>query len=257
MPDVQEVFRMATQKVRPKPDFVERQHAQQRRRTQNRKIAAIGVVSAIGLMAALLVLSNLPGRDTTAPADDASGLLLPGISDQQAIEVSNGFIDAIGGFDGERAVGYLADGAHLGMDATTPAQVPLFTSFLEATGYKQMRGGPCQVGSTSALGTSVRCSFEWHAIRSGELGLGPYPGWWDITVRDGEIVSVSLHWSYARKFSSQVWEPFARWVSKNHPEDFGVMYVDDGQNFRLTEQSIRLWEERTKEYVEAVQQGAA
>jgi hypothetical protein len=54
-----------------------------------------------------------------------------------------------------------------------------------------------------------------------------------------------------------MWEPFADWVTSTHPEDFDVMYVDSGANFRLTEESIRLWESNSKRYVQAVQAGDA
>jgi hypothetical protein len=50
-----------------------------------------------------------------------------------------------------------------------------------------------------------------------------------------------------------VWEPFANWVSTVHPKDAAVMYQDDSHSgVRLTEKSIRLWELRTREYVEEV-----
>jgi hypothetical protein len=127
----------------------------------------------------------------------------------------------------------------------------VFTSFLEAQGYEQILVDPCRVTGTSASSTAVRCPFDWHAIRSDEIGLGPYPGYWDLTVRDGEIVLVSLHWEI-EKFSPQMWEPFRDWVSKNYPKDFDMMYTGGGANFRLTEESIRLWEQRSREYVKEV-----
>jgi hypothetical protein len=50
-----------------------------------------------------------------------------------------------------------------------------------------------------------------------------------------------------------MWEPFRDWVSATYPKDFAVMYIEGGSNFRLTEESIRLWELRTREYVKEVQ----
>jgi hypothetical protein len=47
-----------------------------------------------------------------------------------------------------------------------------------------------------------------------------------------------------------MWEPFAGWVSKAHPEDAAVMYTDGTYSLaRLTEESIRLWDQRSREYV--------
>ena len=59
-------------------------------------------------------------------------------------------------------------------------------------------------------------------------------------------------------FSPQVWEPFADWVSTTHPDDAAVMYQDATlSSVRLTEKSIRLWEQRTREYVKEVNQATA
>ena len=59
MPDVQEVFRMATQKVRPDPGALERQQGQQRRRTTRRKAGAYALAAA--LTAAIAVVAVRAG----------------------------------------------------------------------------------------------------------------------------------------------------------------------------------------------------
>jgi hypothetical protein len=46
-------------------------------------------------------------------------------------------------------------------------------------------------------------------------------------------------------------------VSTNYPEDVVVMYKPNFSDYRLTLESIRLWEQHSREYVEAVQQGTA
>jgi hypothetical protein len=71
MPDLQEVFRMSTQKVKPDPGALERQHRFQRRTTIRRKLAAFAVAAAIGVAAVVLVLANRPGENATTPADQA------------------------------------------------------------------------------------------------------------------------------------------------------------------------------------------
>ena len=55
MPDVQEVFRMSTQKVKPDPGALERQFGQQRRRTIRRKASVYGLVAALVVIAAVAV----------------------------------------------------------------------------------------------------------------------------------------------------------------------------------------------------------
>ena len=70
MPDVREVFRMATQKIRPDEGFVDRQLEAQRRRSRNRKVGAIGLVAAliVGVLAFVSVVLPGDGENGT-PAD--------------------------------------------------------------------------------------------------------------------------------------------------------------------------------------------
>ena len=71
MPDVQEVFRMATQKVHPEPGFADRQQDHQRRRRRNQKVGALVVSAAIFAVAVALFL-DARGGPTTTPADQRS-----------------------------------------------------------------------------------------------------------------------------------------------------------------------------------------
>ena len=256
MSELREVFEMTTKQVEPEVDAWRQQEGRQRRTARNRKFGALAAAAVIVIVAAVAIVRNLDagaGKQGTTPAGVPTTVTTV---DPAAVGVAMGFVEAFGDFDGERAITYLADNPDLQMDATTPAELPVLTSYLEATGYEQLPVDGCSATGSSASGTTVRCRFDWHGIRSDEIGLGPYTGRWDLTVRDGEIVSVALTWNTDR-FSTQMWEPFADWVSKNHPKDFDVMYVGFGSNFRLTEESIQLWEKRTKEYVEAVKEGTA
>ena len=72
MPDVQEVFRMATQKGRPDPGALERQHGQQRQRTIRRKMGVYGLVAALGVVIAVLV-----GRSAVDSGEQVPGAQLP------------------------------------------------------------------------------------------------------------------------------------------------------------------------------------
>ena len=74
MPDVQEVFRMTTQKVRPDPGFVDRQVDHHRRQQRNRKIGAFAVAAAIGLATLVVVVfAARPDQDATTPGDRGQG----------------------------------------------------------------------------------------------------------------------------------------------------------------------------------------
>lgn len=251
MPNIQEVYEMVTKQKPPEPGALERQQKRQVRAARNKKIGAFVVAAAIGVVAIVLILAIRPREDTTTPATQP-----PSVNpvDPSAVKVATDFTDAFAALDGGRAITYLTDNPYLDMNATTPEEVPVFTTLLAAMGYEQIPVEGCAVTSTSTAGTAVRCRFEWHNIRSDEVGRGPYPGYWDLTVRDGQIGAASLHWDIKR-FGSQMWIPFRDWVAAYHPKDFEVMYVAGGADFALTEESIPLWDLRTREYVKEVNRG--
>jgi hypothetical protein len=179
---------------------------------------------------------------------------------QQPVEVATGFVEAVGAFDADRAIAYLADDAELtnliasvgaqGVQGTQ-AELRLLLSFLEATGYKQMVDSCHELDSSASVGTSLRCPFASHNFRSDEIGRGPFSGSsYSLTVRNGEIVQARMDFGI-EEFSTQMWEPFATWVSKAYPEDAAAMYSDETHGgVRLTERSIRLWERHIREFAE-------
>ncbi len=267
MPDLQEVFRMATQKVGPDPGALERQQRFQRRTATRRKVGALALAAAIGVAAVVLVLATRLGDRETIPAD-----VTPTVSpvdetpvDATAKETGDRFVEAYGNFDASRAIGFLADEADitglvesLGGQGTrgTLEEFRLMVSFMEAVGYEQFVDS-CQVGGTVETGTSVRCMYDFQFLRSGEIGLGPFSGGnFHLVVRDGEVVRATQYWS-GEEFSPAVWEPFAEWVSRAYPQDAALMYADQQSRVNLSEESIRLWEQHTKEYAEKVGRGTA
>jgi hypothetical protein len=83
MPDVQEVFRMATQKVRPEPGALERQFRGQRKRSRNRKIGGFALAGVIVAAAVVIGATQFSGDDsnrgplTTNPAPTARTTVAP------------------------------------------------------------------------------------------------------------------------------------------------------------------------------------
>ena len=71
MPDVQEVFRMATKKIDQEPGALDRQVSRQRRRARNRQIGAIAFVAALGVVLVAFALATLPDRGPR-PADSTT-----------------------------------------------------------------------------------------------------------------------------------------------------------------------------------------
>ncbi|MBA3737923.1 MAG: hypothetical protein H0W97_05105 [Actinobacteria bacterium] len=65
MPEVQEVFQMATQKIQPDPDALERQHLGQRRQVAKQKVAVFALIAALGVGAAVFGISALRSDDST------------------------------------------------------------------------------------------------------------------------------------------------------------------------------------------------
>lgn len=208
------------------------------------KVGAFIVATAIGLVMVACTSGSGDGQDATAGEPSAT-----------PVEVATDFVNAFGALDAEQAIGYLASDADLaGLNGVEgQGEFRLLLSMLEAQGYQQM-GTSCKQTGSSASGTEVHCTFDFHAIRSEEIGRGPYSGsYFDLTVRDGRIVQPSLYWE-TKEFSPYLWEPFAAWVSETYPKDGAVMYNAAYTNFLLSEESIRLWEQHTREYVKEMRQ---
>ena len=205
--------------------------------------------AVVALAAALVVGGSTASAGTDAPT--------PGATPSE--KVARRFLDAYGAYETNRALQYLTKDAiangtgHSGAWGTRD-RFRRDIALSRALGTKQLVTA-CDEQTRSARGVGVRCDFDLHAIRSDEIGLGPYTGnSWELTVRDGKVTSAAAVWDFmANGFSKQMWEPFARWVSSTHPEDLAVMYPEGTfGNAGLSDASIRLWDERSREYVAAV-----
>jgi hypothetical protein len=215
------------------------------RRTAPRRI----LVAVVAFVTALVVSGSVALAGTDSPT--------PGATPSE--KVARRFLDAYGAFETNRALQYLTKDAiaggvgHSGSWGDRP-RFRADIALSRAQGIKQLVTS-CEEQGRSARGVGVRCDFDLHAIRSDELGLGPYTGnSWELTVRDGKITSAAATWDFmANGFSKQMWEPFTRWVSSTHPGDVAVMFPEGTfGNPGLSDASIRLWDERSREYVAAV-----
>ena len=110
----------------------------------------------------------------------------------------------------------------------------------------------CGPAGESAAGIVVLCTYDSHTFRSEERGLPPFPeGVQTVTVRDDTIVAFGEFDRPpfgAEEHFSQMWDEFKQWVTAEYPDDLPVMY--EGSGWRLTEESIALWERRTIEWAE-------
>jgi hypothetical protein len=252
MPELREVFEVTTRQMgEPDLDAWQEQEGRQRKANRNKKIGAFAAAAAIVVVAVAVIIGTRGSQDSTTPANPPT-TVEP--SERTAVDVATDFFVAASFSHEDQAVSMLADGAdlsELGVDGTR--EFRLLMRWWEATGFKHILDSCVDTN----VETVVRCTYDFHGIRSDEIGRGPYSGSYDdITVRDGKVVDV---WGYFEitEFSPQMWEPFAEWVSTNHPEDVAAMYKGDFRDYQLTPESIRLWEQHTREYVKAVRQGTA
>jgi hypothetical protein len=248
MPDVREVYEMVTKQKPSDAGALERQRTRQIRTMRNRKVGAFAVVAAIVVMAVAVILAMRPGDTQTTTG--TQGTPTP-------VEVAKGFMDAYGTFDANRALGYLAPDADVDELISSIGEVHggpglrLSIDWLRAVGYEQLLHS-CGEGVTSASGTGVRCTFDLHLLRSSEIGKGPYgPAEIDFTISEGKIVYASgWNFDYEKAFSSEMWGPFDRWVSREYPEGIAYMYSDETHSAPLlTDGSIRRWEVKTQQFV--------
>lgn len=266
MSDTKELLERARRQA-PQPENVMDSLIRRRdRKRRNQRIAAGIVGIAVFVAAVWIVTSGASSDRTQRPANEP-----PTVNQTDAAEdVARRFLAAFGAFDPEKAMTYVADDADLRwlIDLQVPANekgLAQDLALLEAQRV-QLTITWCVAGPLRS-GTSVVCGFDFDAIASDVLGLGPFTGsTFVFTVRDGEIVEAAAR-PNLDQFISQMRAPFAEWVAANYPRDFHVMYTpgsipQNPKGFRqvrgrLTEESMRLWRLHIPEYVEAVQQGTA
>ena len=204
----------------------------------------IGAIAAIAIV--VVGISILPRVRDGAPVAG-----LPATPE----ETARAFLEAYHGrFDVDQAFTYLgADPEAVGLSTAGAANYHLLARFFEATG-SQLVDLQCGEESASPEGTVVACTWSTHDFFSDQLGKGPFgPNADDLIIVDGKIVSIVDGTDQGpNEFSNQIWEPFAEWIEENHPDDTAVMYDPYPNGWRITEESIPVWEQRLREYVAEV-----
>ena len=112
MPEIQEVFRMATQKVRPDPEALDRQHRGQRRRVAQKRAAVYALVVVLLVAGAVVAISTL-GSDDGQPAGEGSHLPPP-----QAAEQTLSIVDVVSGTTTEFTTPSDASGFNFTLDGS-------------------------------------------------------------------------------------------------------------------------------------------
>jgi hypothetical protein len=178
-----------------------------------------------------------------------------------AERVARRFVDAYGRFKASQALklltkGALATGAgHTHVSWGSPDAFRRELSLAKSWHIKQTVTS-CENQGDSGNGVTVSCGFDYHALRSDEIGRGPFTdNHWDLVVRDGKITSAVAIWAVLTNgFDAQMWQPFHTWVSSAHPEDVQRLYpLGDPVP---TRERMRLWEERTRQWVASIKAGS-
>jgi hypothetical protein len=228
----------STEMTKPKSDRSDSTRMPKGRRVIIGALAAVAVV-AIGIVILPRMRDGAPAAGSPATPE----------------ETARAFLEAYHGrFDVDQAFTYLgADPEAVGLSTAGAPSYQLLARFFEETG-SQLVDLQCEEGSASPEGTVVACTWSTHDFFSDALGLGPFgPNADELIIVDGKIVSIVDGTDEGpNEFSNQIWEPFADWIGENHPDDRNVMYNPYPNGWRITEESIPVWEQRLREYVAEV-----
>ncbi|MGH8926769.1 MAG: hypothetical protein ACRDWH_00335 [Acidimicrobiia bacterium] len=225
--------------------------------TTSTRLSTITGAALLVVLAACAPAATATTPTTTAPAVSTTVATSVSLADPTAaVDLATRFVAAYAANDADTMALYLTAEALSEFGGSVEA-MRLEFRFNEAQTFKHMFDS-CEVQETSPSGTTVRCPYAYHGIRSDEMGLGPYTGsWYDLVILDGRIVSVEDHIVFLQNgFDAQVWGPFADWVTETYPEDVAVMYTPGQTNVRITEESVALWEQRSREFVAVVNSSA-
>ena len=164
------------------------------------------------------------------------------------------FLRAYAAYDADGVASFLASDADVSA-MWTRSDWRLSLRYMQATDFRLIDVS-CEVVDSIPSRTLVTCPYAYNQLGSDELGLGPYRGSWiGLTIHKGKIVDAEMNLPTDRRFRTEIWEPFATWVATNFPDDAAVMYTDRSHiAAAITEESIPLWEQHTRDYVNDMKQ---
>ena len=230
------------QLLRQLPSSVDRQKHDRRR--------ALTVTGLVAVAAAIAVLawisSQVPRADDPAPVDP----------DRSAENTAETFVDAYAAYDREQVAELLADADDVALwtDEYDDDHWQRGSRWLEAAGARILLDS-CDALWSSPAGTHVSCVFDLHALHSEQLGLGPWPdNTLEFTVKDGKILEATQTLGNATNgFWPDLWNPFVRWLSRNHPAEAGQMFVDWPETRWVNDRprGRQLWRQLSQEYADA------
>ncbi|MGH9894870.1 MAG: hypothetical protein ACREA0_23395 [bacterium] len=147
--------------------------------------AVLVVLAACAPAATTTTQGTVPAAASTTAATAVSP------SKEAAVEIANLFVAAYAANDADSMATYLTSEVPREFGGSLEG-LRLEVSFNQAQGFKHMFDS-CMVQETSPSGTTVRCPYDYHGIRSDEMGLGPYTGsWYDLVCCRGNPLTLWL-----------------------------------------------------------------
>jgi hypothetical protein len=199
-----------------------------------RPVAAVLIVMAISTA---LVLVQRPHLTTERAGEEA-------------IAISEAFIDAHGNWDHQAARSLVSDTAAISINpARSPDDLEMEIAWMEATGWVFTTTG-CSVtrGLTDDGAQRVLCYLTHENAWSRALELNPDTrSTLTFEVNASQIVGAFLS-SAPMSFRSDAVRSFETWLGEKHPEDQEKMFRYAGLP-SLTHDSIELWHRYTNEFV--------
>jgi hypothetical protein len=196
-------------------------------------IAAVAAVVAVVLVAAAM-LAGIGGDD---------GPATPGQAPTTDEQVAQDFLDAFTSFRPDLVALHLAD------DASLPEAWWRDLKRYEAMGVVFLVR-PCeQVSASSAAGTSIMCTFDYHALGTDEEGRAPFgDNTFALRVDDGKVDHFEVTDSGAINGFDQRYDAFGSWVRTNHPGDWDFMDSDGTVSAEDLPRWLQLWKVRLAQY---------
>ena len=143
MPEVQEVFRMATQKVRPDPEALERQHRGQRRRVAKKRAAVYALVAVLLVAGVVLGISTL-GSDDVQPAGSGSNAPPPETAEQtlSIVDVGTGTATDLTAPAGASGFDFTLDGSMVAYaEQDDSGNIQVFVADADGSNARQLTHG--------------------------------------------------------------------------------------------------------------------
>ena len=213
-------------------------------------IIALAAAAVVAIVVGALMFAD---RDDSAPPVPAD-TVVPDVAEAKTAdeEIARGFLDAYVAGDADRALTSITDSAIAAFWGSTE-EFRGEVAWNAATGTEMMIDDCEPRAEDPAAGTTLRCGYDLHLMGSDNLGIGPYvDNYWDITIRDGEIVAAAYESPSFGQWNTEMWLPFQLWIKAEHPNDVLVLYTDETQGARrFTEDALQAWEQRIQDYEQA------